>query len=65
MAKELTSSQVAKRLDISVAMVRQYVYRRRLPVKKRVGKENYFSRKAVKDLEKSRKPVGNPNFSKK
>jgi len=65
MAKELTSSQVAKRLKISAAMVRQYVHRRRLPVKKRVGKENLFCEKAVKSLEKSRKPVGNPNFSKK
>lgn len=63
MAKELTSGQVAQRLNISQAMVWKYVQRRRLPIKKRVGRDNFFCEKDVKTLEKTRKRAGRPKNS--
>ena len=60
MPKELSSKQVADRLKISQSMVRKYVQRRRLPVKKQVGGDNFFCEKAVKTLEKTRKSRGRP-----
>lgn len=61
--KEFTSKQVADRLKVSQAMVWKYVQRRRLPIKKRVGRENYFCESDVKTLENTRKKAGRPKTS--
>lgn len=56
----LTTKQVAARMKISREMVRKYVQRGRLVVKKREGRDNFFCEKAVKTLEKTRKSRGRP-----
>lgn len=61
----LTTKQVAARMKISREMVRKYVQRGRLVVKKREGRENFFAEKDVKKLEKTRKPAHRPRKSKK